>query len=50
MKIIWKGEERILPGLGTFKKGDKINIPEEIAKNLIKQGLAIAGKTKGGKR
>lgn len=50
MKLIWIGEERILPGLGTFKKGDKLNIPEGVAKNLIKQGLAIAGKTKGGKK
>ncbi len=42
MKITWIGDEREVPGIGKFRKGDIIFIDDKIANDLIKQGLAEA--------
>ena len=40
MKIKWLIEEREIPGLGILNLDDIKDLPEETAKNLIKQGIA----------
>lgn len=40
-RIEWiSEEEKEVIGLGVLKKGDRIDAPDEIAKQLISQGLA----------
>lgn len=38
--IIWNADERILPGFGVVKKGDRKSVPEHVAKSYVYQGLA----------
>ncbi len=40
MKIKWIGKRRLVPRLGILQENDERTIPDDIAKALIKQGLA----------
>ena len=50
MKIKWIGEQRDVPKVGLLTSGDIREVPNDIAKGLISQGLAIVFKKikKGG--
>ena len=41
MKIKWIAEEREVPYCGVFQDGDIRDISDEVAKGLIRQGLAV---------
>ena len=41
MTIKWIYEQREVPGLGLLTVGDTVEAPEELAKGLIRQGLAV---------
>lgn len=40
MKIKWVGEDRMVPGYGMGTKGNVLEIPNNMAKSYIEQGLA----------
>lgn len=48
--IIWKGEARMLPGLGFAVKDDKLTVPRDIGLSFIKQGLADAAAAHGNEK
>ena len=44
-EIVWDAEERELPGFGVVSKGDKITVPEQMAKSYVLEGLAKTSKS-----
>ena len=40
MEIIWIGGEREVPGIGRLNDGDVRDVPEDIGRSLIDQGMA----------
>lgn len=40
MKIKWIGGKRYVPRVGILQEGDVRNLPEDIARGFVKQGLA----------
>lgn len=46
MKIEWIGEQREVPKVGLLTSGDIRDVPKEIGKSLIAQGMAIEFKIK----
>jgi hypothetical protein len=49
MTIKWTGDQREVPKLGIFTAGDIRELPDDIAKALINQGMAIKAPQKKGK-
>lgn len=47
MKIKWVGEDRMVPGCGMGTLGATLDVPSDIAKSYIKQGLAESVTTYG---
>ena len=49
MKIEWVGNKREVPKVGILNSGDIREVPNEVGKAYIKQGLAVEiKKSKGG--
>jgi hypothetical protein len=44
MKYNWIGEERELPKFGVFREGDSLELPDDIGKDLERQGLVKKAK------
>ena len=42
MKIQWTDKKRSIPKVGVLEQDDIVVIPDDIARNLIKQGQAKA--------
>jgi len=40
MKIKWTDKKRFVPKVGVLEQDDIVTIPDDIARNLIKQGQA----------
>ena len=45
-EIVWQGDQREIPGVGVLAKGDRVKVPDHVAKSLIYQGLATKSKSK----
>lgn len=41
MKVIWKSEERVIPGYGVGTPGKEIELPDALAEGFIRQGDAV---------
>lgn len=41
MRIIWKSEERVIPGYGVATQDAGIDLPDALAKQFIEQGQAV---------
>lgn len=39
-KVMWKGPERMIPGVGMGREGCELNLPDEQADSYVSQGLA----------
>lgn len=39
MRYEWTGEERVIPALGVFRKGDIVELPVALAASLLQQKL-----------
>ena len=37
---IWKGEDRVLPGIGHMTSGKRFTAPLDVVDSLMEQGLA----------
>lgn len=49
--VVWKAEDRMIPGYGLGHKGEEITLPAHMVKDFLKQGLVERKKkspTKGG--
>lgn len=40
MNVLWKSEDKIIPGFGYAEQGKQIDLPEFLALQYIKQGQA----------
>ena len=51
MKIIWTGEEQIIPNYGVATVNGEINLPDDLAASFIEQGKAkVPGAAKSAKK
>lgn len=41
MRVIWKSEERVIPGHGVATQDAGIDLPNALAKQFIEQGQAM---------
>lgn len=41
IKLIWLGEERIIPGIAHVTEGSEFRCPKSKAESFISQGLAM---------
>ena len=45
VQIEWITDSMFVPAIGETKRGGKYNVPENVASNLVKQGVAKPVKT-----